>query len=48
MIQSCEDALRSMFLEEAQKAGKQDHVELEFIIALLSIFNHQLSTNVKR
>ncbi|KAJ2964681.1 hypothetical protein NQZ79_g420 [Umbelopsis isabellina] len=47
-IQSCEDALRSIFLQEAQKAGKHGHVELEFIIALLSVFNRQLSTNVKR
>lgn len=48
IIASCENELRSMFLEEKSHSKYDGSIHLEYIIALVAAFNHQVSANTKR
>jgi hypothetical protein len=47
-ISSCQNELKSMFLEGKQKNSGNDPLQLDFIITLVGVFNDQRITRTKR
>jgi len=48
VIAACEAELRSMFLKEKSDSRYDGRIHLEFIIAFVAAFNHQIAASAKR